>query len=389
LPVVTFTAPTSGASATFGAASAVSSHPGQLEVTATPNHIASATAYTVSASALLPSGTKTTITPQGFSLTNLVGAPIVTVRSGSGQTVVAPHAFTSLVANVADLYGNPIATQVTFTINRLNGNYLATFASSAKSVPVTSTTAGVATAPTLTSLSVVGGTFTVTASAGSSTTTFSLTVQINDPIVSAPQSATVGKSYAQRLEALVTDPFGRPLAGVPVTFSAPARGPSGTFAGARTVTVRTNADGIATAPVFTANTKAGSFNVTVSFASTAPPESIVLTNLAGPPARRVMVTGNAQTAAINSAFAVPLELRVTDAYGNAITDVEVTFTVQPNHTSGAAAAFNGAAEVAMLTGANGVAAAPLLIANGKRGSFIVTAFVAGIQGEMQFAMTIR
>ena len=54
-----------------------------------------------------------------------------------------------------------------------------------------------------------------------------------------------------------------------VTFSAPAEGPSGTFARsrhgrARVVRIRTNASGIAVAPVFTANRKPGGYVVKAS-----------------------------------------------------------------------------------------------------------------------------
>src|SRR2546430_17657173 len=55
-----------------------------------------------------------------------------------------------------------------------------------------------------------------------------------------------------------------PVPGVVVTFAAPAAtGASGTFAG-NVNTATTNASGIATSAVFTANATAGSYNVTAT-----------------------------------------------------------------------------------------------------------------------------
>ena len=47
----------------------------------------------------------------------------------------------------------------------------------------------------------------------------------------SPQSATVNTAFASPLVATVTDQFGNPVAGVSVTFAAPASGPSATFPG--------------------------------------------------------------------------------------------------------------------------------------------------------------
>jgi adhesin/invasin len=55
--------------------------------------------------------------------------------------------------------------------------------------------------------------------------------------------------------------FGNPVAGVKVSFTAPASGPGGSFAGKATATVITDANGVATAPGFTADNQAGTFTV--------------------------------------------------------------------------------------------------------------------------------
>ena len=82
----------------------------------------------------------------------------------------------------------------------------------------------------------------------------------------SPQSSFVGTAYPTRFAVLVQDAGGHPLPGVAITFTAPAAGASGTFGGAGTVIqAASNASGIATAPVFTANSIGGSFTVTASY----------------------------------------------------------------------------------------------------------------------------
>ncbi len=75
------------------------------------------------------------------------------------------------------------------------------------------------------------------------------------------QVAEVGAPFAAPLVALVTDSGGAGVAGVDVTFTAPASGASVVFAstGTRTETVTTGADGTATSSAMTANDAASSY----------------------------------------------------------------------------------------------------------------------------------
>ncbi|MGD0452981.1 MAG: hypothetical protein ABSB69_05235 [Solirubrobacteraceae bacterium] len=96
--------------------------------------------------------------------------------------------------------------------------------------------------------------------------------------VGAFQSTPAGTSFPLRLAVTVTDAEKDPVPGAPVTFTAPARGPSGRFTTrtqnskksgsqirhARRVTITTDACGIAVAPAFTANRRAGGYIVTAS-----------------------------------------------------------------------------------------------------------------------------
>src|ERR1019366_1123510 len=83
------------------------------------------------------------------------------------------------------------------------------------------------------------------------------------------QSAVISTAFTNPLVATVVDSGGNPVpvAGVSVTFTAPATGASGTFASNSTATEidTTNASGVATSSAFTANaTVGGPYNVTAT-----------------------------------------------------------------------------------------------------------------------------
>jgi len=95
-----------------------------------------------------------------------------------------------------------------------------------------------------------------------------------------PQSAMVGSNFATPLSVFVRDAANRPLPGISVTFTAPTSGASAVFAGGL-VTARVLADtlGIATAPVLTANSTAGTF--AISAVAGVASSSFSLTNVGG------------------------------------------------------------------------------------------------------------
>jgi uncharacterized repeat protein (TIGR01451 family) len=92
------------------------------------------------------------------------------------------------------------------------------------------------------------------------------------------QSTTINSAFATALKATVTE-SGNPQNAIPVTFSAPVSGASGTFPGASTTAIaNTNSSGVATAPTFTANGTAGSYNVLASIGTGLPTATFALTN---------------------------------------------------------------------------------------------------------------
>jgi hypothetical protein len=348
----------------------------------------------VTASLPLPNGTFSRV---AYSLTcvPLPAAQVSVVGSATQSAVVGKTFALPLTVSVTDAYGNAAAagTTVTFTVTPAANGAEATFPGGKLiATAVTSQVGGLDEASTalipLTANTKLGSySVTATVAGGTVAAKFTLT-NTADPVVNAPQSATVNTTYSRPLFALVTDGFGRPMSGVSVTFIAPASGASGTFAGKLTATAITNAAGLATAPAFTANTRAGSFVVTVHVPYTAA-ETIQMTNLAGPPARLAVVTGNAQSTTINAAFAAPLEVLVTDAFGNAVYGTAVTYAVQTNRTTGAAATFSGAASTRATTNASGLAKAPVLKANNHKGAVLVIASVVGAVDNTIFDLTVR
>ena len=355
-----------------------------------------------------------------------------------------------------------------------------------------------------------------------------------------PQTAAVNTAFATNLAARVTDAVGQAVSGASVTFTAPASGASGTFAGGgTTASVTTGVDGVATAPQFTANGTAGSYTATAAVAGVTPatfnltnttaPSSLPITtsqdsyvqadqpgtnfgtatvlknvtspdtraylkfnvpdvsgtitrvtfraftltssgsgyelhsvadnswtegglnynnrpavgptigsarnfsantwtsvdvtsvvrnsgtfsfemnatsgNLkqyssreganpaqlvveftpTSPPTALAVAAGNGQSAATGTAFAVALAARATDAGGNPVSGVTVTFAAP---TSGASGTFAGTgATVDATTGANGIATAPTFTANSITGSYQVSATTPGVPAPASFDLT--
>jgi hypothetical protein len=113
-------------------------------------------------------------------------------------------------------------------------------------------------------------------------TTFTV---IPDPYIMATsgsgQTSTVSTPFAEAFTVNVVNTSGQPVSGALVTFTAPASGASGTFAGGLTsVVVATDASGTATAPAFTANGVTGSYNVIASTPGAAVSANFAITNQA-------------------------------------------------------------------------------------------------------------
>ena len=204
------------------------------------------------------------------------------------------------------------------------------------------------------------------------------------------QQAQLGKQFAQSLQVELANTNGCPLtgnlAGVSVNFDAPGSGASGIFAssGSREAYVGTDSQGVATAPPFTANFTVG--NYTVDAHSDYGTVDIGLSNTAnGLPAAIAPEGSSTQEAAVNTEYAQPLQVRVTDANGAAVQGATVNFAVVQGAT-GAGATFLGGGPASAVTNADGVATSPPLLANGVAGKFAAAASTDVLSSVAMFAL---
>jgi hypothetical protein len=205
-------------------------------------------------------------------------------------------------------------------------------------------------------------------------TTMSLTL-----VGGTPQSTMIGTPFPNPLGVVLRN-NGNPVSGATVAFCPPFGGfalpcaptplpPA--FTGPTAVLSSTSAvtDGSGVASVTaTANLTAGSYVVTAVYQGLNVPFS--LTNF-GSPARMTALGGTLQFAAIGAVFGNALQVTVTDAAGNPLSGVIVTFTAPAN---GATAMLSSPSAV---TDVNGVASVTAT-ANATAGSYTVTARVGGL-----------
>jgi hypothetical protein len=367
---VTFATPLTGAGGSFAGGNTVVTNANGVAVATTYAANGTAGSYSISASVA------GVTTPATFSMTNNTGgASAITANSGAAQSVAVGSAFATLQAKVTDAGGNPIpGVTVTFTAPASGAGGSFTGGNTAVTNALGLATASVFAANT------VAGSYVVTATAPGLVTPaqFALT-NLGSAAASITaaagngQSITVLTAFGALLQANVKDQYGNPVAGSTVTFTAPASGPSGAFAGGNAIVTNavTNAAGAATAPLFTANGSLGSYLVTASTPGAAS-ATFSLTNMVGAPASIAATSGTPQSATVGTVFGAALQATVKDAAGNPIPSATVTFSIP---AGGASAAFSGSNSTT--TNASGVAASPLLTANATGGSYTVAASVTG------------
>ncbi|MBP1653894.1 MAG: Ig domain protein, group 1 domain protein, partial [Bacteroidetes bacterium] len=327
-------------------------------------------------------------TPSGLVTIVAGSASAVTATAGTPQAAKVGTAFGArMVARVTDAAGNPVGG-VAVTFNAPSTGASGSF--DAGENTVVADTSGFAVAPIFTA-NFVAGTYVVTAIASGAPTfaVFELTNSANavgrvTAVGGTPQTAKVRMAFPTRLAASVQDSFGNPVNGVALTFTAPAAGASGTFPGGElSATVMTDFGGIGTAPEFTAGSAAGTYTVTVSAAGLAGPAQFALTNTAGDAASVTAIQGNQQATEVNTPFPTGLSALVRDASGNTVSGVLVTF-VAPDQGPGGAFTWSSTLNVA--TDTNGVATAPLFIANAIAGAFTVFAYAQDVVSPAPFEL---
>jgi len=373
---VSFGAPASGASCVLSATSATTAANGTASVMCTANSTAGGP-YNVVASS-------TGLNSVDFALTNTAGAPAnLTATSGGGQSATVGAAFTNpLVATVTDSRGNPLSgVSVTFTAPASGAS--GTFATAPASTIDTEMTGanGQATSKTYTANSTAGG-YNVAASSPGVASVFFVETNNAGPAATitatsgAGQSAATSTAFTLPLVATVTDAHSNPVSGVSVTFTAPASGASGTFGTtppSTTDTETTNSSGVATSKTLTANSTAGGpYNVVASSTGLSS-VNFAETNTAAPPANLTATSGGGQSTKVDTAFANKLVATVTDAHGNPLSGVSVTFTAP---ATGAGAIFQTTPPSSTdteVTAANGQATSQVIGALATAGTYNVVA----------------
>jgi protocatechuate 3,4-dioxygenase beta subunit len=276
-----------GAGAGASAAAGASFDDGTSQAAETTNADGVATSPGLSANATSGRFTATATVarvtePARFALDNIAARPhtIAPAGSGSASATVGTHYAGRLRARVRTASGRPVAgATVTFTLGSSAAASAsagaagagATFTGGSAQATATTGANGIATSPRL-AANDEAGSFTATASASGvhRVAIFHLLNRAGAPAtvtagVGAAQSAVAGSRFAIPLAVTVADAHGNHVANARVTFTAPASGPGGTFAGGTaSVTVTTDSSGIAIAPAFTADADAGGYIVTAS-----------------------------------------------------------------------------------------------------------------------------
>lgn len=185
-----------------------------------------------------------------------------------------------------------------------------------------------------------------------------------------PQTGTVATALAQPLVVRVTDAHGNPAAGVAVSFAATAGGGS-----VLAPSTTTDAQGLASTTLVLGR-QPGANAVTATAPGLAP-VSFTATAQVGPPAAITRVAGDNQQARAGTPVPVAPSVAVTDAAGNPVAGVTVTFAV----ASGGGSVTGAVAT----TGADGRAAAGSWTL-GAAGTNTLTA-TAGSAGSVTFTAT--
>ena len=342
--------PVSGTAITFAAASGGGSVTGGSAVT-NASGVATVGSWTLGDTAGSNTLTATNAglsgSPVTFTATGRIGAAAVIAQNGGeGQTAAAGTAVTTPPSVVVtDAHGNPVSgVGVTFAVGSGGG--------SVGGASVTTDASGVATVGNWT-LGDNPGANTLTAThAGldGSPVTFhatgitgaAATIAING---GDGQTTDAGTAVAVDPSVLVTDGHGNPVSGVSVTFAVDSGG--GSVSGGSAVT---DGSGIAAVGSWTLGDLAGANTLTATHAGLdGSPVTFHATGVTGAAATIAINGGDGQTADAGTAVAVDPSVLITDAHGNPVSGVSVTFAVE----SGGGSVGGGSA----VTDGSGIAAA--------------------------------
>ncbi len=310
--------------------------------------------------------------PVNFTATaTAAAATAIASSAGNGQTAAAGTAVAiNPTVLVTDQFGNPVpGVAVTFAATAINGTVTGGSATTNASgvATVGSWTLGVtarsdtlrATSTGLTGSPII---FTATATAGAASQ-----IALNGGNV---QSAIAGASVTTAPSVIVRDALSNPVAGVAVTFAVTGGGGSVTGGSATS-----NAAGVAAVGSWTLGTTAGANTLSASATGLAgSPIGFTATGTAGPATTLAANTATTLAGSVGQAVAPAPSVKVTDANGNPVAGINVTFAV----TGGGGSIAGTATKV---TSALGVATVTGWTLGAVTGSNSLTATSAGLTGS--------
>jgi len=312
------------------------------------------------------------------------------LAGGSGQQAQLGKQFgQSLQVQLANTNGCPLTGNlagITVNFDAPGSGAGGIFASSGSREAYVGTDAqGVATAPLFTANYTVGA-YTVDAHSDYGTVELYLSNTANGlpsaiaATGTATEEATVDGVYAQPLQARVTDANGIPVQGAAVTFAI-VPGPTGasaSFLGGAPSAI-TDSNGLATSPPLLANSVSGRFTATASTDGVATVATYSLDNHAATTTLQTTSTSRNAKATVDTRYRSSLQVRLLDADGQPIEGATVTFAITPADNGAGATFVGGTSQATALTGLDGLATAPPLVANKTAGTFTAAATTPGAQ----------
>ena len=313
----TYGNPVAGVSVTFAAS-------GNGSVTGSPATTDAAGVATVGSWTLATTAGANTLTATAgaltttFTATGTAGAPATVEKTaGDAQSASAGTAVaTAPSVRVLDSNNNPVpGATVTFAVASGGGSVTGetqTTDASGNATVGSWTRATAAGANTLTATAgAASATFTATATAGAAA---NITKTAGDG-----QSMTAGGNVATAPSVTVTDTYGKPVAGVSVTFAASGSG------SVTSSPATTDAAGVATVGSWTLATTAGANTLTATAGALT--TTFTATGTAGASAVIEKTAGDGQSATAGTAVATAPSVRVLDSNNNPVPGATVTFTV--------------------------------------------------------------
>jgi hypothetical protein len=353
--------------------------------------VAGTPTITVQASGLSPNGSQTE------TITAAKASKLVFITSSVSGAASSSATLGPITVQLEDTYGNPVAASGSGTVVKLTSSSSGgIFAATSGATHITSITiaAGNSSASFYYGDTKTGSPVITAASSGltSASQTETITgvatklVFISSPVSgAASSSATLGPIVVQ-----VQNASGSPVAvatNTTVTLASSSTG--GIFSANSTGTPTTTSvvipAGSSSVSFYYGDTKAGSPLITAASSGlTSATQTETIT--AGTPYAITIVSGSPQSTTVNTNFANPLVVLVTDAYGNPVPNASVTFTAP---SSGASGTFVSSSSntISVLTGSNGQASSGTVEANTIAGGpYNVSAATSG-PGPVKFSLT--